>query len=923
MPLSESHPLSHSPGTAPESEVERLLAAGKAKQAVALAKEAHKKCPTPQSEEQLVRAYVARIEQFQSKGMAREAQDLLALVSARFPARSHDLAKSRWRAAIEEGRLDEVLAPLALAETVPNDRAHIETLIRQHLTDLPALAACPGLPADHPLRVAASALWRAFQAVTTGPVEEAAVALAEVSHRSPLADWKMLVRAIAAFYRNDDPAAGRALAAIPPESAVSPLALTLPGMLDGNPPRAGFAGVLAARVMVDHEPLRAALGRIDTALQCCIPELLKQGILDAVRQCAAIRPDFLERLKQHISAACLYHDAPADNVVRAMGTTRKDAFCWRLLARASEQDGALSGAALYWERFLRHAIDEGMFADHGPEAAAVWLHIAQFLSNRSPEELAESRRQAARQKLFTAYYDRQPPEIARLRPQSDQALCAEVLDPGAAYRKSAQANPLPDTFRQWFAWSDRAGLSDREREDVALEWHRALPRDPEPLVILSSLAERRDALARALKWLGAAEAIDRVNPRVRQARVRLTFASAWRHFAGRKAHLVEKDLAELQAVPGMTDGDRGAVHLCMRAAWQVLCGQRGPAAESVAATVARLGTWAGPAVVRSIAQQAKLPPDDPLWPPDPTATPADAPEIARAEVRIIELAADLGLKLYRPARWDALIRDVLRATPCPLSNRELLLIGDGAQSASDSETGYLASSAGLARADAPATTARFLLLRARSLGPYRRGARVAQCLAAAAELARSSHDEDLLGRVMAEIDRVPAAQRLIARSADGGHGLSGDALDSVLKGERAAVAFPTTASDAEAPVVAAARTPARGPLHDFAFPLDDDDAGPFDDAQDDDDGSAFGQLPPGLEAALLGMLLESGLTPEEAIRNPRRLLELIARSAGKNRHGEGLSGLAELLGRLDPPPTNTSPGGHRRRRGRDKKRRGK
>src|SRR5438309_318898 len=77
-----------------------------------------------------------------------------------------------------------------------------------------ALAECAALPAEHPLRTAASALQRAFLAVTEGPVGEAALELPEVSRRSPLAPWKLLVRAIACFYRGEDDACRRYLEAI-------------------------------------------------------------------------------------------------------------------------------------------------------------------------------------------------------------------------------------------------------------------------------------------------------------------------------------------------------------------------------------------------------------------------------------------------------------------------------------------------------------------------------------------------------------------------------------------------------------------------------------------------------------------------------------------------------------------------------------
>src|SRR5687768_8757777 len=58
-------------------QVTRLIAAGKCKQAVELAKEEHKRRNTPESQRLLVDAYVSRIEQFRSKGAAEDARTLL------------------------------------------------------------------------------------------------------------------------------------------------------------------------------------------------------------------------------------------------------------------------------------------------------------------------------------------------------------------------------------------------------------------------------------------------------------------------------------------------------------------------------------------------------------------------------------------------------------------------------------------------------------------------------------------------------------------------------------------------------------------------------------------------------------------------------------------------------------------------------
>src|SRR5207302_1711645 len=112
-----------------------------------------------------------------------------------------------------------------------------------------------------------AAVWRAFEAATSGPVTDEQVALPEVARRSPLAGWKMLVRAIAAFYRNDDDGCRRALAGIPADAAVRRLATALTAVLDRRPAGAGAAGALQARIGGDDKALRDALAGIESAFE--------------------------------------------------------------------------------------------------------------------------------------------------------------------------------------------------------------------------------------------------------------------------------------------------------------------------------------------------------------------------------------------------------------------------------------------------------------------------------------------------------------------------------------------------------------------------------------------------------------------------------------------------------------------------------
>src|SRR6185437_1090913 len=202
---SQPHPAAtQSPSTDALAQIRALLHAGKCKQAVELAKEYHKRTATPESEFTLVQAYVARIQQFQAKGAFEDAATLIKLVRERFPQHQSALSAAEIRTAAGRGKIDDLVRPLLKPDITPEMREAVEAVIRRDWTDLPALADCAALPADHPLRQSAAAVYRAFVKVTSEPVTDEQIALPEVSRRSPLAGWKMLIRAIAAFYRNDD-----------------------------------------------------------------------------------------------------------------------------------------------------------------------------------------------------------------------------------------------------------------------------------------------------------------------------------------------------------------------------------------------------------------------------------------------------------------------------------------------------------------------------------------------------------------------------------------------------------------------------------------------------------------------------------------------------------------------------------------------
>ena len=62
---------------------------------------------------------------------------------------------------------------------------------------------------------------------------------------------------------------------------------------------------------------------------------------DAVTAARTTHPQAVERLRQHISVRSVMAGLPAEVIIKGMGTSRKDAYFWRLLARGMEAVGQL------------------------------------------------------------------------------------------------------------------------------------------------------------------------------------------------------------------------------------------------------------------------------------------------------------------------------------------------------------------------------------------------------------------------------------------------------------------------------------------------------------------------------------------------------------------------------------------------------
>jgi hypothetical protein len=787
---------------AQENEVRAMLARGSTKPALEQAKKIHKRFGTQASEALLLDAYAARIHSLLEHGLTVEAKALLELVQDRYPSSKDKVADLGVKVAIRQGSWEEVVAGLNAPDIRGEQRAGIESAIKCQLADPSALAECAALAPQHPLRASAAALKKAFEAVTSGPVAEDALRLAEVSHRGPLGPWKTLIRAIAHFYRQDDVACERCLEAIDPDSAPARLVPAMRAMLAPRPREQRLPAASASllgQVGGNMEALRSALRSLDGALAGRERSRIIPGIQQTISACRAACPELVERLRQHIAIRATTTGLRPDRVEAALGGPAiQNAYFWRLFARSFESASELLAieACSMWEQFRVHALAEGWFGEDGPEAAALYLHMAELLLDVPGEELGEVRADFIEN--FPGYedtYEKQPPGI-RAVGAKHRAPDFYYLFPEQLFARACAIDPHREAFEQWLDWA-RQEPDWKTADRVAESWCRALPSDSQPLLFLMESAEKRGALNKAVGFLEQAEKLDALNPEVRRAALRLLVAQAIRHLRQRKPHRAEQKLAELEALPQAQEADRPAFLAALRWTGCVIGGEDRVAGDHFT-QVSRLLASAAAALLicRSTGDACGL-----EWSEADRCLPRkvshdQTDSLAGAVARACALGDDMNVAFTIPIEFEREIFKELSDDHCNLEARQLRALGEAALRHNWRQMAYAASAAGLLQGGA--TEARFLLLRAQALpaGEYQRRR---DCLAVVAELARRQRDMALVEEAV-DLQRGHGALGMgfddpLDSMDEGAFSRTSEQVNAVLKREKQARTFPMEESE--------------------------------------------------------------------------------------------------------------------------------
>ena len=711
--------------------IEALLARGKSRDAVEAAKHYLKHTPGPEAEALAVKAYTARIEALQTSGMHREAQALGALVSERFPAYQTQVAVLMRQSEVSAGNFDALLAELVTADT-PR-RRELEAILARGLTDPAVLAESPVLPADHSLKRMARAVLDAFTAVTTGPLPAGTlVSLGDIPRHSLLAPWKLLVRALDAFYRHDDATVLANLSGIPPDSGPARVVPVLRRLVEENDLPAERSP--AVTTLIEHVSGHRTVAR--TQLRQLSQALAAHDARKALAAVQALLPLFRTAptaLRRTFLISVLHHwhrqGLPPDHLMRLLPSGKHNPDILRLLALTLER-GEWDTALATWDGYLTAATATGLLSTTGPERARVLLHMA-HLFPVDPEAVLETLKVDSEQQL-------------RRRIRTGQLPAC--FDRAALLEHARVADPVPQVYRALVTHYDQ--WSNPKRAEAEAEaWRQTHPQDLEPLLYLIRAAERRGAIRKALALLAEAEALDRIHPEVRQSRFRLLLAGAERRLKEGKPALALDDLERLAHDPRASEGDHPAYLLALR--W-IAAMQRGDTAATAQLEQTLTTTGANP-VLRGLILEALGTALKVQLPPLP-ATVSTPTQVIDGLAR----GCDLFRALDRPLTVSAAVLKRAEQSLANASAAQLHALCAGGLWMGRPALTYHAAGRGLALSDPLAY--RFLLARGQALSASRAADgedRARACLRVARELASRARDMDAVREASTALDNLP------------------------------------------------------------------------------------------------------------------------------------------------------------------------
>jgi hypothetical protein len=330
---------------------------------------------------------------------------------------------------------------------------------------------------------------QAFAQLASGELEQARETVQPIGLTSPLLDWKLLVRGLAAFYAHDDARAIENWQRLHPQRLPARLAAPFRSRIDPafrqtlSPSTSQQLRAVAMRLagVTICEKLSANLGELNS----------KQGITKALKSLEKLWPQLREQMPQHLPRlarlfyAAIIHTGRASDIplyAKWFGAPPDDPGLQRLSALEAELSGRFADTARAWQAYLQQI---------------------EQLSHRSDEEkrMAQSliwERLAVNAQTFLDQTTRDPAFALQALATTSQP---HWLPPVECWKRSAKA--MPSRRKPTLEYLRLANPdTDPDYEPIAQEF---LNFEPDNATVLTILAQRAKARGEHQRWLDLAQ----------------------------------------------------------------------------------------------------------------------------------------------------------------------------------------------------------------------------------------------------------------------------------------------------------------------------------------------------------------------------------------------------------------------------------
>jgi hypothetical protein len=675
--------------------LEELLDKGDTRGAVEAAKLMVREEPGAASESLAVRAYAERIKALIAEGLGREAAAIAGIVRERFPAHV-----ASWTSLLEDARLaagdfDWILSELHAASD--ERRAALEERLLPWITDPSVIAGASALDPTDPLARESRIVAEVFEIVTSRIASpEEMTPLNDIRRRSPLSPWKMLVRAIDAFYGNQEERVAANVAAIDARSPAArggEILSVLTGKRKAG--RSSAAERLIDRISGGRATIAVQIRSIEAAVKDDDRRRLREELRSLARSFDKLSPYALEQARLALLPICGLYFEPEQ-----IGT----------LFRIGENDALMA-------RYVVIMMEAG----GAPFAQSLWIAFADGLTESKKIEPWQA------SEIYL--------HALALEDESDEFICRDpshghtvedLPDSAHLIEKIIASKPAPSMLARLPPYLDR--LETKELKRVLTAWRKSDPNAPEPLVRLLALAAKQQRFDDALALIRKGDGLKMIDPEYTRLRMRVMLRKVEQHLAAQKRGAAVALLAEVARRPEDLGEDGGTYLLALE--WAAAPPEK---ASELLAELARRGV-VGEIVMAEVTGDLGMPFALPASHPSPE-------DLLAGVCRGIALLRSAD-RLPRHSGW------LIERTKVYLDRAtegQLLSIGSAAFVCRAGELAWAATAQGLTIGGA--MLHRFLLLRAEILiGARAEPRRTARAIEAAHALAERTHDSEIMAR---------------------------------------------------------------------------------------------------------------------------------------------------------------------------------